>query len=56
VYVYVSFRSPHPKKATMDRALKKLQENNIDVKNLVKYRPNRCYAGRIVNRGRKLLI
>jgi hypothetical protein len=40
--VYVAFRSPHPDEGTVKDALKKLQDNNIDVKQLEKWSANHC--------------
>jgi hypothetical protein len=42
VYVYVSYRSQHPDKATVKEVLKKLQDNNIDVSHLVEYGTDHC--------------
>jgi hypothetical protein len=35
-YTYVGYRSQHPDQQTVEEVLKKLQENNIDVSQLVK--------------------
>jgi hypothetical protein len=41
VYAYVSYRSQHPDKATVNDVLKKLKEN-IDVSQLVEYGTDHC--------------
>jgi hypothetical protein len=41
-YVYVSYRSQHPDKATVNIVQKKLQENNIDVNQLAEYKTDHC--------------
>ena len=42
VYVYVSYRSQRPDKATVKEVLKKLKDNNIDVSQLVEYGTDHC--------------
>ena len=42
VYVYVSFRSKQPNRKAVLKALKALQENNIDVGQLVKRKGDDC--------------
>jgi hypothetical protein len=41
-YVYVGYRSQHPEEETVGEVLKKLQENNIDVSQLVDLPADHC--------------
>ena len=40
--VYVAFRTSHPDILTMYQALKKMEDNNIDITQLVMYNTNHC--------------
>jgi hypothetical protein len=42
VYVYVSFRSRNPNRGTVMEALKALQENNIDIRQLARLKTDHC--------------
>jgi hypothetical protein len=53
VTVYVMYLSPHPKKETVERVMKKLHKNNIDASQLVEFRSDiRQQAGPSTERGR----
>jgi len=40
--VYVAFRTSHPDILTVYQALKKMEDNNIDITQLVMYNTNHC--------------
>jgi len=42
VYTYVAFRKQHPDKTTIKDALKALQQNNINVRQLAIWKPDNC--------------
>jgi len=55
VSVYVGFRRKRPDRATMNRALENLKDNNIDVRLLVEWPADHCQqAGS--KRGKKFHI
>jgi hypothetical protein len=41
-YVYVGYRCQHPEEETMEKVLKKLEENNIDVGQLENLPADHC--------------
>jgi len=42
VFVYVVYRTPHPDDETVERVMKELQKNNIDVSKLVVWPTDHC--------------
>jgi hypothetical protein len=42
VYTYVAFRSQHPDKTAIEEALKALQQNNINVRQLALWKTDNC--------------
>jgi hypothetical protein len=50
VFIYVAYRSNNPSEETVKEAMKELQKNKIDIKQLVKFPRDHCANG---NRQRK---
>jgi len=42
VFVYVLYRTPRPDEKTVERAMKEMQKNNIDVSKLVVWSTDHC--------------